>query len=206
MWTEEMRISNRLSGSGYLAAIECDGATYHSAVSVRDRDRIRQEILESLGWKGRIWRIWSTDWFRNPVDEGNKLLDFLHTIEEASSEEIEKVAPHQDCSKNETDTVVNLTEADLLENEVALNNLDDEDEEYEISIGDIVSYKILEAPDQGPMMLQIGLTNDLSQGVVGHHTPLGQALLGATVGENVVLRVPGQPSKTYEIQSIKRDL
>ena len=56
----------------YLAAIECDGASYHSALSVRDRDRIRQEILESLGWRGRIWRIWSTDWFRSPRQEAEK--------------------------------------------------------------------------------------------------------------------------------------
>ena len=61
----------------YLAAIECDGASYHSALSVRDRDRIRQEILESLGWRGRIWRIWSTDWFRTPRQETEKLISFL---------------------------------------------------------------------------------------------------------------------------------
>ena len=66
--------------SGYLAAIECDGAAYHSGVSVRDRDRIRQEILESLGWRGRIWRIWSTDWFRNPQAETQRLVDFLEGL------------------------------------------------------------------------------------------------------------------------------
>ncbi|ORJ60305.1 DUF4011 domain-containing anti-phage protein Hhe [Geothermobacter hydrogeniphilus] len=48
----------------FLMGIECDGATYHSAKSTRDRDRLRQEILEGLGW--RIARIWSTDWFKNP--------------------------------------------------------------------------------------------------------------------------------------------
>jgi len=48
----------------YIMGIECDGATYHSAKSARDRDRLRQEILESLGWN--IRRIWSTDWFENP--------------------------------------------------------------------------------------------------------------------------------------------
>ena len=48
----------------YLMGIECDGATYHSAKSARDRDILRQEILEGLGWK--IRRIWSTDWFRSP--------------------------------------------------------------------------------------------------------------------------------------------
>ena len=51
----------------YLLGIECDGATYHSAQSARDRDRLRQQVLEGLGW--RIHRIWSTDWFSNPDRE-----------------------------------------------------------------------------------------------------------------------------------------
>ena len=51
----------------YLLGIECDGATYHSSRSARDRDRLRQQVLEGLGW--RIHRIWSTDWFRNPQQE-----------------------------------------------------------------------------------------------------------------------------------------
>lgn len=51
----------------YLLGVECDGATYHRARSARDRDRLRQQVLEGLGW--RIHRIWSTDWFRNPQRE-----------------------------------------------------------------------------------------------------------------------------------------
>ena len=51
----------------YLLGIECDGATYHSARSARDRDRLRQQVLEENGWT--IHRIWSTDWFRNPPQE-----------------------------------------------------------------------------------------------------------------------------------------
>lgn len=45
----------------FLAGVECDGATYHSAPSARDRDRIRHIVLEQLGWK--LFRIWSTDFF-----------------------------------------------------------------------------------------------------------------------------------------------
>lgn len=59
----------------YLLGIECDGATYHSSRSARDRDRIRQEILESRGW--RIYRIWSTDWFHKRKTEEAKLVDAL---------------------------------------------------------------------------------------------------------------------------------
>lgn len=47
----------------YLCGIECDGATYHSSATARDRDKIRQAVLEGLGWT--IIRIWSTDWFSN---------------------------------------------------------------------------------------------------------------------------------------------
>lgn len=60
---------------GYLIGIECDGATYHSSKSVRERDVIRQQVLEGLGW--RIYRIWSTDWFSNPVQEFGKLKNFI---------------------------------------------------------------------------------------------------------------------------------
>jgi very-short-patch-repair endonuclease len=54
----------------YILAVECDGATYHSAKSARDRDRLRQGILEGLGWN--VHRIWSTDWFRDPRTEALK--------------------------------------------------------------------------------------------------------------------------------------
>ena len=55
----------------YLFGIECDGATYHSSLTARERDRLRQEILESRGWV--IHRIWSTDWFSNKNREINKI-------------------------------------------------------------------------------------------------------------------------------------
>lgn len=45
----------------YTLAVECDGATYHSALWARERDRLRQGVLEGMGW--RFHRIWSTDWF-----------------------------------------------------------------------------------------------------------------------------------------------
>jgi len=51
----------------YVLAIECDGATYHSSYTARDRDRLRQQQLEGLGW--RFHRIWSTDWFMRKEDE-----------------------------------------------------------------------------------------------------------------------------------------
>jgi len=55
----------------YLLAVECDGATYHSALWARERDRLRQDVLEHLGW--RFYRIWSTDWFYNRKTEIERL-------------------------------------------------------------------------------------------------------------------------------------
>lgn len=62
----------------YLMGIECDGATYHCAKSARDRDRLRQMILERLGW--RIRRIWSTDWFKDPRGELTPIIRELHEL------------------------------------------------------------------------------------------------------------------------------
>ncbi len=62
----------------YLMGIECDGASYHSAKSVRDRDRLKQMVLERLGW--RIHRIWSTDWFKNPQAQLQPLIRELNKL------------------------------------------------------------------------------------------------------------------------------
>lgn len=59
----------------YLAGVECDGASYHSTRSARDRDRLRQEMLERLGW--HLIRVWSTDWFRDPERELNRVVTQL---------------------------------------------------------------------------------------------------------------------------------
>lgn len=46
----------------YIIGIECDGVAYHSSPSARERDRLRQSILESQGWI--IHRLWGIDFFR----------------------------------------------------------------------------------------------------------------------------------------------
>ena len=64
--------------NGFLLGIECDGATYHSAKSARDRDRLREEVLRNLGWK--LYRIWSTDWFSDPRREVRKLIAHIEKL------------------------------------------------------------------------------------------------------------------------------
>ena len=56
----------------YLLGIECDGAMYAAAATARERDRLRQQVLEQLGWK--MQRIWSHDWISNPAAEVEKIM------------------------------------------------------------------------------------------------------------------------------------
>jgi hypothetical protein len=67
----------------YILAVECDGATYHSALWARERDRLRQEVLEHLGW--RFYRIWSSDWFYNRNAEVERLRAALFDAHEAAN-------------------------------------------------------------------------------------------------------------------------
>jgi len=68
----DLAVKHPLKPGTFILGIECDGASYHSGRSARDRDRLRQEILVNLGWK--IHRIWSTDWFRNRDGEVKRLM------------------------------------------------------------------------------------------------------------------------------------
>jgi very-short-patch-repair endonuclease len=71
----------------YLIGIECDGATYHSSRVARDRDLLRQEILQDMGWK--LHRVWSTEWFHNR-DFAIKLM--IDSIEQAKKRDSLKYA------------------------------------------------------------------------------------------------------------------
>lgn len=55
----------------FLLAVECDGAMYHSSKVARDRDRLRQSVIEGLGWK--VHRIWGISWFRDRPGQERRL-------------------------------------------------------------------------------------------------------------------------------------
>ena len=61
----------------YILGIECDGAMYHSSKVARDRDRLRQQVLERLGWQ--IYRIWGTAWYRNRANEAARLREAIES-------------------------------------------------------------------------------------------------------------------------------
>jgi transcription elongation GreA/GreB family factor/very-short-patch-repair endonuclease len=189
----------------YLAAVECDGATYHSALSVRDRDRIRQEILESLGWRGRIWRIWSTDWFRAPRQEAEKLLGFLDDTRKTWKPEHSSGASwvEEGAAATERGQATSV-KAPASDRQLVMDVLLRTEDDIEVEVGDLVRYADVAKPAD---ILTVRITHkpsDLTNGLISEATPLAQALLGAVVGDEVPLHIPSAPQRRFRIIGITR--
>lgn len=88
----DMAVKHPTLSGVYVLGVECDGAAYHSARTARERDRLRQEVLENMGW--RIYRIWSTDWIKDHQTEGQALLavinDAISNFGDSSNSEVKK--------------------------------------------------------------------------------------------------------------------
>ena len=86
----------------YILGIECDGQTYASARSATDRDRLREQVLELFGWQ--IYRVWSTDWYRNPERELKRLaaaIEHAKTIAANTDAETVEYIEEQNLVKRE---------------------------------------------------------------------------------------------------------
>ena len=68
----DIGVRSRARDGRYLLGIECDGHGYAATPTARDRERLRHEVLDGLGW-GQIHRIWSLDWVRNRAAEIERL-------------------------------------------------------------------------------------------------------------------------------------
>jgi very-short-patch-repair endonuclease len=89
----DIAITDPQRGGKYLLGVECDGATYHSAATARDRDRLRQAVLEGLGW--RLVRVWSSDWVRDREKQVQRILAALEAAKKPKAE----VKPDPDIEK-----------------------------------------------------------------------------------------------------------
>jgi very-short-patch-repair endonuclease len=63
----DLAVAHPTEPGRYVMGIECDGATFHSARSARERDVERQRFLETHGWK--VERAWSRNWWRDREGE-----------------------------------------------------------------------------------------------------------------------------------------
>lgn len=180
-------------------AIECDGATYHSSREAYLYDRHRQKILENHGFV--FHRIWSTNWWRNPKREAQHLIDFIKSIE---SKDPELFSDDRQVSQAFTDNI-----------EVILNELPFNDPEVQIELEENIQQIIGHSLDPIPEIPErdkiksyskvkvnylnnnqeilvelienggIQPINDNGIMKINIKTPLGQALLGKSIGETV---------------------
>jgi very-short-patch-repair endonuclease len=104
----DLAIRNPLHKERYVLGVECDGATYHSQRSARDRDRLRQAVLEGLGWK--IYRVWSTDWVKEPASIIDRIADRVKELQEAGPTNAGVLGPNMGSVRE--DETIQLTEPD----------------------------------------------------------------------------------------------
>jgi len=196
----------------FLAGIECDGVTYHSSLSARDRDRIRQEVLESLGWRDRIIRVWSTDWFADPQGQTERLVQFL---EQRRTFDLEEPAPYideytQHFEEVEADAVepppVEVPVLELLLGRQPVAPLISEAHaDVFVEVGDRVTYQSVGGDVEERHTVQIvDSPSNLRLGLLNESTPLAQALLGLCVGDVPELKVQGQATRKLLLLNIDR--
>jgi tetratricopeptide (TPR) repeat protein len=188
---------------GFILGVECDGATYHSSKSSRDRDRLRQEVLEDKGWT--LYRIWSTDWFRDPKTEIARLkkrieerLAELRASRHAKSSVVSfeaAVQSRHQSSAAETPSrpyvqsgtggqpQSEMQQGSLALGEIGLRPVAGTPVRV-IGIGSKVTVEKIADGRKMSFVLSKD-RNDPDRGFVAIHTPLGEALLEAEEGEKV---------------------
>lgn len=171
----------------YLLGIECDGSAYHSSRSARERDRLRQAVLEDHGWI--IHRIWSTDWFQRPEEQLQRV---INAVENAKAE-LNSRAEHKSGSIRAVPIeIVTVEREDVIE--VGLENtksINDQSTNYEESRPEAnISYALHETPtgilaDMIEKIVLIESPVHLSEIITRLRTAWGLQRAGARI-ENVV--------------------
>ncbi|MBI1194144.1 MAG: DUF4011 domain-containing protein [Bacteroidetes bacterium] len=173
---------------GFVLAVECDGASYHSSKSARDRDRLRQEVLEGLGWK--FHRIWSTDWFSNPGREANRLRDVLTArMDDLRTRESEfRSAAPQETSppKPSENSAEDLRSSDGGSEPDLLTWLPrTKSESVGVEIGDTIRVRYIDG-DQSTVVITITRERgEVGSGLINKDAPLARALIDAEEGDEV---------------------
>ena len=103
----DIGVVDPVNPGNFLLGVECDGNTYKSSSSTRDRDRLREKVLRQLGWQ--IHRIWSPAWVARRDSEIRRLKEILEQSQKTQLEKVaqkpiidikEGVAPTIDVQKN----------------------------------------------------------------------------------------------------------
>ena len=202
----------------FLAGVECDGVTYHSSLSARDRDRIRQEVLESLGWRGRIIRVWSTDWFADPVAQTDRIARFLRERLRDDEASVPAYAEEDfetevlEAAISEPRPTPESIAAIALQQQPATATIDDQaptdhastTADIFIELGDRVTFETDTDPPERHTIQIVDSGSNPKLGLLNDQTPVAQALMGLCEGDATELRVRGYPVRTMRIMRVER--
>jgi len=115
----DLAIIDKNNPGKYIVGIQCDGKNYSSSKVARDRDRLRQQVLNGLGWN--LYHLWSTDWYRNRDLTRKKLLKAIEDIEDIENksllEKLKAMKIRKIPSKDDDLKIVNPIEDEASENE-----------------------------------------------------------------------------------------
>lgn len=178
-----------------LVAIECDGKTYHSSNEAYAHDVFRQEQLEQLGLK--VYRIWSTNWWRKTDEEIRKLLEFVTNTTQAVKTEAQEsplISEEWLLEKDEPPKLVREAVSSYYASgrvlKVGLGSL--------VTIRDILKNELLKIKFTSVKKEENLSSPDIK--VIHKDCPLGKALWNKSVGE--VCRLDGIEAY-YEIVDLK---
>ncbi|MEC3950151.1 DUF3320 domain-containing protein [Sphingobium sp. HWE2-09] len=157
----DLAVSDPERPGRYLIGIECDGASYYGARSARERDRLRQSVLESHGWT--IHRLWSTDWFQRP----NEQLDLIVSRIEAAKVEHDADLAGRHANRAVPIDIVSIERDDVTEIGLVANDDQPEQIFYEEAVVDRPSHLTSELHD-APR----GILATLAEGVVATEGPV----------------------------------
>ena len=198
---------------GFILAVECDGATYHSCRSARDRDRLRQEVLERLGW--HFHRIWSTDWFNDPRAETARLRAAIERrLEELKAQPREALDFSQVLAAEPSESKDQQTSAsppelfDTLQDNVSETSSASEPLKPDfpvsyIEVGDTIRVRYLTGSKAS---IQVTITEQQTnpgKGIIAAYEPLAEALLGAESGDEIEVLIGSYVRKALVENIIK---
>jgi transcription elongation GreA/GreB family factor len=150
-----------------------------------------------LGWRGKIHRIWSTDWFYNPIREIERLQHFLQmrrqqSIQDAQDDQ-QKPERAAEPSSTQRDRGRVEPKPSITENQV-------------VQVGDFVSFRFLDQPEKVHTKLIADSENNPRLNILNEHTPLAQALLGLSTAEVGAMSMDNTQTRQIEIINIQRGL
>lgn len=195
---------------GYILGVECDGATYHSSRSARDRDRLREQVLRDLGWE--LHRIWSTDWFTDAAKEAARLrkaiedrLDILKAQEmTAATTLLDQPTSISVDSLDQEILPIDETEKTADAPKVMSTPATSQSYETSVEIGDTVRVVYLDG-DRAPLELTLSNTRNAPDlGIVHVTEPLGWALFGAEEGDEIEVLV-GNSVRMAKIERVTKN-